>query len=190
MSIMAVQVEVLFLLALLAMMTTISAKAKCPTVPVIADFSTKLHRGTWYEIERIDNPLQMTAKCISYTYCPKRNGDMRVSYGRLELAMLNRTTTRGTLTRIDRKYPNQFKLSLEAINDLDQSVIYTDYKKHAVLYGCEGGIEFAFILSRERKPIGRRTLRRLYQYLRDLGTDVNQLITSDQTGCDVCSRVC
>ncbi|XP_033755105.1 apolipoprotein D-like [Pecten maximus] len=187
---MAAHVEVLVILVIaVTIIAGFNTRLDCPSVPVISNFNPKKYAGIWYEIERFDNPLQQNTTCISFKYCPKKNGDMRVSYSRLEQAT-QKVKTKGILRNVYCK-PNHFKLYLENINGLDQDVIYTDYKNHAVLYGCDNAtkLEWAFILSRTRKPIKRK--RRLYRYLKDLGAGIDQLVTSDQTGCDaICSKQC
>ncbi|XP_060073837.1 apolipoprotein D-like [Ylistrum balloti] len=182
---MVVHVHVLLILVFTGCVTApFVSRLQCPDVPVISDFNIKRYAGTWYEIERFDNPLQVDTRCISYKYFPRRNGNMRVSYTRLEMSV-NKTTTRGILRQVNARRPNYFKLTLEAIRGLAQNVIYTDYKRHAVLYGCDDAtnLEWAFILSRNRQP--RRRKKCLYKYLTDLGAQVNLLVPSNQTGCDM-----
>ncbi|XP_069114099.1 apolipoprotein D-like [Argopecten irradians] len=156
----------------------------CPKSPVIKDFSPQKYKGVWYEYQRFNNFLQINTTCISYRYCPRKNGDMKVTYNRLEQGVFDETS-KGTLVNVMGK-PNHFNLFLDNITGLEQNVLFTDYKKYAVLYGCDDStkLEWAFILSRERQPkISPRKERCLHRYLTNLGGNTSLLVTSDQTNC-------
>ncbi|OWF46397.1 apolipoprotein D-like [Mizuhopecten yessoensis] len=200
---MAVQLQVLFILGMASyVMTAINFLIKfpdlmnqgpgCPKIPAIKDFNPEQYAGTWYEIQKLNNTLQINSKCVSYTQSATRNGSFDVDYRRI-ITLLGKNfdiTTSGKFTRIDKKRPNLFSVVIKKLEMVNYYILETDYNNYSIAYTCSKmfgfpRIEMAWLLSRSKQNmISESEMANLYSKMTNLGIDASKFTESSQDSCE------
>uniref|UniRef100_A0A672H268 Apolipoprotein D n=1 Tax=Salarias fasciatus TaxID=181472 RepID=A0A672H268_SALFA len=186
----SLQVVSLALLLAAAASAQVLKFGKCPQPAVQANFDAARYLGKWYEIEKLPTTFQK-GQCSTAVYTLKSPGVVGV----LNSEVLDDGTVNsieGTAAVKDPAEPAKLEVSFfENSPPGPYWVLSTDYKSHALVYGCTDFIlfrmEFTWIMSRG-PTLPEETVQELRSILSSVGVDINKLVPTNQDKA-YCTRV-
>ncbi|XP_033964730.1 gamma-glutamyl hydrolase-like isoform X2 [Pseudochaenichthys georgianus] len=165
---------------------------KCPRPPVQQDFNVAKARqgkymGTWYEIEKLP-ALFEKGTCNQATYSLLSDGTVKVLNAEL-LSNGKMNSIEGVAKVKNSTQPAILDVSFfKGVPDSPYWVLSTDYQSYSLVYSCTDyygsfHIDFAWILARTRL-LNKEVVSQLHDELVSAGVNINNLLVSDQAGCE------
>ncbi|KAK5878000.1 hypothetical protein CesoFtcFv8_025453 [Champsocephalus esox] len=160
---------------------------KCPRPPVQQDFNVAKYMGTWYEIEKLP-ALFEKGTCNQATYSLLSDGTVKVLNAEL-LSNGKMNSIEGVAKVKNSTQPAILDVSFfKGVPDSPYWVLSTDYQSYSLVYSCTDyygsfHIDFAWILARTRL-LNREVVSQLHDELVSAGVNINNLLVSDQAGCE------
>ncbi|KAJ4925097.1 hypothetical protein JOQ06_017835 [Pogonophryne albipinna] len=160
---------------------------KCPRPPVQQDFNVAKYMGTWYEIEKLPSLFEK-GTCNQATYSLLSDGTVKVLNAEL-LSNGKINSIEGVAKVKNSTQPAILDVSFfKGVPDSPYWVLSTDYQSYSLVYSCTDyygsfHIDFAWILARTRL-LNKEVVSQLHDELVSAGVNINNLLVSDQAGCE------
>nr|XP_014103575.1 apolipoprotein D [Bactrocera oleae]XP_036225797.1 apolipoprotein D [Bactrocera oleae] len=165
----------------------------CPcNVQVQPNFDVAAYLGTWYEYAKYPAFFEANGKCIKAEYTLRNNSQVGVVNSMINEATNQTTDIDGYAVVVENaKLLVTFAVSPAFNVSSNYWVLSTDYNNYSVVYSCQPTQDdshslIVWILTRERIP-SAELIARAENVLTSNGISLNQLVITDQSGCQAAS---